>query len=360
MLEEFVIRLSNINSFSHNLKGIEAVAALLEKEIMRLKPDHFERISLKNGPALFATKRQRAKKQIYLGGHFDTVHQAHWDCVKKGDRLYGPGVLDMKGGLAILLNSLKEFEKSEESQKLGWRLFLNPDEELGSPFSAPLIAKKARGCNAALLFEPALPNHHLVCQRRGSVNFLCKTKGKAAHVGRNLEMGECAITKLAHFIVGVEKLNRQTIAACVGTVTGGHAANVVADQASCSLNLRFDKEFPEKALKKLASSYEVELQQLSFRPPKPFDKKTKELFLSLKRCAEKLGFPLDWEKTGGVCDGNETHHAKVPTIDTLGGEGDGIHTREEFLIIPSLKKKSAITTAFLQQLATGEYHAPCR
>lgn len=350
-LEELVIRFGNINSFSHNREGIEKMARTLSSEIKRLKPDHFEIIALKNGPALFATKRAHAKTQVYLGGHFDTVHKEHWEVEKRGTRLLGPGVLDMKSGLAIMLKSLECFEEFEEKKSLGWRLLLNPDEEIGSPFSTPWIAKKARGCRAALIFEPSLPNHHLVSARKGSVNFLCSAKGKAAHMGRDFELGDCAITKLAHFIIGIKRLK-----GCVGTLSGGTASNVIADSASCSLNFRFDKEFPEEALKKLAASCCVKLKKESFRPPKPFEKKTKALFLTVKRCAEHLGHSIAWEKTGGVCDGNETQRVGTPTIDTLGGEGGKIHTRDEFLLIKSLEKKRMITTALLKHLATGEFY----
>ena len=352
--EELVTRFANINSFSYNREGLEKMARLLTTEIKRLKPDHLEIIALENGPALFAEKRPQAKKRVDLGGHFDTVFAENWEIKKKAGRLFGPGVCDMKGGLVILLKSLEEFERFADKEKLGWRLLLNPDEEIGSPYSAPLIARKAKGCMAALIFEPALPNHHLVSKRKGSVNFSCKAEGKAAHVGRDPEMGVCAITKLAHFIIGVEKLSRKSARCFVGTMKGGVAGNVVADHAECLLNFRFDKEFPEERLLDLAHKCSVKLKKINYRSPKPFEKKTKELFLGVRKCAESLGYSINWESTGGVCDGNETQAAGAPTIDTLGGEGGKIHTKDEFLILKSLAKKSEITSALLKYLATGK------
>ncbi|MCH9610506.1 MAG: Carboxypeptidase G2 [Chlamydiales bacterium] len=352
--EELLTRFAEINSHSLNSAGLQKMVRALKHEVVKLKPDHLEFIELENGPALYAEKRTSAPCQIYLGGHFDTVHPELWELQKRQNRLYGPGVLDMKGGLAILLKSLEAFEQFEQKELLGWRLFFNPDEELGSPYSARLVSKFARKCDAALIFEPSLANGNLVNARKGSVNFICEAKGKAAHVGRNPELGDCAITKLSHFIIGIKKLSRKNAFGCVGTIQGGIAGNVVADHASCQLNFRFDECYPKEQLNRLAKRHGVRLIKKSERAPKPFDPKNRALFRLLRSCAKKLGYEVAWQKTGGVCDGNETARVGVPTIDTLGAEGDKLHTKGEYLLLSSLEKKRQITTALLEALARGK------
>ncbi|MCP5470185.1 MAG: M20/M25/M40 family metallo-hydrolase [Chlamydiales bacterium] len=353
-LIEKIVQMARINSFSHNREGIEKMCTLLKRELENLNPDSIEKIELTNGPALICRKRADAKRQIYLGGHMDTVFPENWDVRHERGKLFGPGVCDMKGGLVILLESLRRFEACKEKEELGWVVLLNPDEEIGSPFSAPLIRKHAKKCLCALIFEPSLPNHHLVSARKGSVNYRCTAKGRAAHVGRDPEKGVCAITKLAHFITDVEKLNSKTTRLFIGKMSGGVAGNVVAAHAECLLNIRFKNSFPENRVRASAKKWGIKLDQINFRPPKPFEKKTKQLFMAVRGCAKSLGDTLDWEESGGVCDGNEAQSVGTPTIDTLGGEGGMIHTQEEFLITKSIEKKAAWTHLLLCQLATGE------
>lgn len=344
-------KLVEINSYSQNQKGLEKMCAFLKQEFQSLNPDSLKSIKLKNGPALLATKRKKAPMQIYLGGHLDTVFPKNWPIKKNKERFFGPGCCDMKGGLTILLESLRALEKLEVKKHLGWTVFLNPDEEIGSPFSTPLIKDHVKKCDLALLFEPALPNKKLVASRKGSANYRCIAKGKSAHVGRNPDKGICAISKLAHFICAIEKLNRKSVRLFVGTISGGTAGNVIADYAECLLNIRFDRTFPEDKLQELQKKWEIELNPLSFRPPKPF---SKTLFMEMRACAHACKDRCEWEDSGGVCDGNVTQNCSVPTIDTLGAEGGHIHTKKEFIYTKSLIKKVAWTSLFLERMAKGE------
>ncbi len=366
-MKALVTHWGNINSYSQNRAGLERMCGELKSAFSTLQPDILEEITLPNGPALFLAKRPEAPIQVYFGGHFDTVFPpSDWQVSEKGGTLYGPGICDMKGGLVILLFALRSLENSPAAQNIGWRMVLNPDEEIGSPYSTPLIQEKAQGCDLGLIFEPCLPDGSLVSARKGSANYKAEAHGKAAHIGREPEEGRCAIRALTRFICALNKLDKPNKGHTVkvGTMEGGSARNIVADHAECQINVRtFDiKTFAklDKKLHQLAKIYGVTLVQLTNRPPKPFDGETKALFELLQKSARKLQINLEWQPSGGVCDGNILD---IPTIDTLGAHGGLIHTREEYLHVESLAKRACLTSLFLTELgganATGCQSTSC-
>ncbi|MGA8164996.1 MAG: hydrolase [Waddliaceae bacterium] len=372
---------ANIHSGSNHLEGLHTMLSALEEAFATLGgsiaalplPPRKRLISEGTtveeplGKALLLSKHPDAQRQVFLGGHMDIAlkkGQPLEPCQLIGkDRLCGRGTADMKGGLVILLTALQALEKSPFSGQIGWKVLITPDEELGSPGSHELLVKESASCQLGLLFEPSLPNGALVSSRKGSVNYTLVVQGIASHSGRDFHLGKNAITSLARIAVAAENLTDpdKDITVNIGHIEGGGTINIVPDRASCLMNLRVKthqdlamvKEELEKACneEREQKGVAVILHQDSERFPKPLDEHTQALLNNLQSCASQLGFTLEWESTGGVCDGNTLAHEGLPTIDTLGVIGGNLHTKEEYMMIPSLVERSLLAAKFLMHLA---------
>lgn len=356
-----VERWSNINSFSRNGEGLAQMAEALDLAYSRLKPDEKQRLPFQNGTGLIYRKRAEAPIQIFLGGHFDTVFAPESSFQKVtylADRmLQGPGVIDMKGGLVVLLKALEALEKEPFASNIGWTVCLNPDEEIGSPYSTSFIRTLAKGCHFALLFEPTLSDGAFVSSRPGSFACVGLAKGKEAHAGRDPDKGINAIYPLARFIVTLSSLHHPEKGEIVnvGTIKGGKAPNIIPGQAECAFIVRaFEPKklhTLEEKIRKAAQDCGIKLEWTSRRPPKQMDAKTEELFALLKQCAQELGISIKWRETGGVTDGNTLAHEGVPVIDTMGVRGGKAHTEEEFIHLDSLLEKTKLTLLLLETIA---------
>lgn len=338
-------RLVNINTHSNNPEGLKKGRLLLEDAFAPLKAKKTVK-----GDTLFFSKRPNAPIKIFLGGHYDTVYpidQPFQKLTKPSKEIWkGPGITDMKGGLLILLTALKGFEKTKHAENIGWNLVINGDEEIGSPLSQSIIKKAAKGCAAAFLFEPAFPDGGLVSSRKGSLNLIIRAKGLAAHAGRDLTSGKNAIVILASLIESF----KDTPGINFGEIKGGHAFNIVPDQAELKINLRSEKESLFKKffdrLDIFAEQGNIEWVCTSYRPPKPLDKATKKLLKS-------LGYPCSASPSGGVCDGNHVAAMGIPTIDTLGAVGGKIHTEDEYVEVESLQERADLFLKFLIKISDG-------
>jgi len=249
---------------------------------------------------------------------------------------------------------------------VGYRILINPDEEIGSMGSTPLFKKHAAMCRAAFLFEPAFPDRTLASARKGSANYTILVKGESAHAGRDFFSGKSAVATLSELLVDIHLLNHpeKETTLNLGYIYGGGPVNIVPDLALCRLNVRAmtqeEMESTEKQLeemtKTLARKHGVHCQLIRecIRPPKHFDAKTKALFHELKSCAEELGQTLKWHPTGGACDGNTCAALGIPTADTCGVVGGKIHTHDEFLCIDSLVEKSQLMASVLLKIAKGD------
>src|SRR5690625_883383 len=265
---------SNINSGSSNADGVSKMADLLQQELAELtseveqialplvvrEDEEGNRKELRLGPAVRAAARRNAPIQVLLSGHFDTVfdRQHPFQKVEKAEnRLIGPGVADMKGGLVVMIEALRILEESPERERIGWEVFLNPDEEIGSLQSAVFLREAAARHDFGLAFEPALPDGDLVSGRWGTGNFRISVSGKPAHVGREFEKGRNAIAALADWISRVHLLNeRSGVIANIGRISGGGALNVVPETSVCGMNLRVESE-------KILEEVEKELAEIS-------------------------------------------------------------------------------------------------
>src|SRR5438309_2909668 len=256
MLDQ-VLQWAAVNSGSRNLGGLERMADLLVDAfaalpgILRLEnPATVEAVhaagrtvEIAPGRHLHLTVRPTAPVQLLLTGHMDTVYdtnhafqETRW--LEEGV-LNGPGVADMKGGLAVMLAALKAVEGSASADRVGYQIVINSDEEVGSPASAPLLARSAQGKRAALTYEPAaLPDGTLAGARPGSGNFSFVVRGRSAHAGRNPEEGRNALTAAADLALRLEALRRDGLTVNPSRIDGGGPSNVVADLAVLRVNMR--------------------------------------------------------------------------------------------------------------------------
>jgi glutamate carboxypeptidase len=281
-----------------------------------------------------------------------------------GETLNGPGVADMKGGIAVMLHALLAFEQTASAGSLGYDVLINSDEETGSLASAGLIAELAAGKLAALTYEPsALPDGTLAHERGGTGNYSITFTGKSAHAGRNPHEGRNAIVAAADLILRLKALESDDLTINPAKLEGGAANNVVPDHAVLRFNIRpksttamdsFDKH-----LNHLLAMVEAEHQVSTHRhggvtrPPKKVDARAQALFDLVRECGAELGQDIRWKSTGGVCDGNNIAACGVPVVDTMGVRGGAIHSPDEYLIVPSLAERAALSARVIERLASG-------
>ena len=379
MLDQ-VLEWSAINSGSRNLDGLGRMAAVLADAFSALPGSAVlvdaapvdavdsagRRIDLQHGRNLHLKVRPDAPVQLLFTGHMDTVFAADHPFQETrwldDEVLNGPGVADMKGGIAVMLSALKAIEASAVATSLGYEVIINSDEEVGSLGSAALIAEAARGKKAALTYEPsALPDGTLAGARPGSGNFAITIRGRSAHAGRNPEDGRNAIAAAAHLVLLLEAMRQPGLSVNPARIDGGSPTNVVPDIAILRVNLRpatpelqkIASAMIEEAIALVSEEREVriELHGGFARPPKPMTPDAEALFNLVKQAGADLGQSIGWQASGGVCDGNNIAACGVPVVDTMGVRGGKIHSMEEFLIVESLKERAALSALTILRLA---------
>ncbi|MET1110947.1 MAG: hydrolase [Allosphingosinicella sp.] len=372
-----------VNSGSHNLIGLGEVAGLLADafaalpgELVLREPAPVdsvtpsgERLAVQHGRNLHLAVRPQAPVQLLFTGHMDTVFAADHgfqDVFWRDEGvLGGPGVADMKGGLAVLLAALRGVEESPLSASLGYEIVINSDEEVGSPGSAALIAGAARGKKAALTYEPsALPDGTLAGARPGSGNFSLIVKGRSAHAGRNPEDGRNALLAAAELALRLAEAKSEGLSVNPAKIDGGGPNNVVPDHAILRVNMRpaglADQARAQSALEAavadVSASRDVRITLHGGwgRPPKPIDPAAERLFALVASCGADLGQDIGWRDSGGVCDGNNIAACGVPVVDTMGVRGGAIHSDAEYLIVESLAERARLSALTILRLARGE------
>ncbi len=304
--------------------------------------------------------------RILICCHIDTVFDPHGDfqtmkTSADGATAIGPGVVDMKGGVLTTLNALEALH--ELNTPVPWTLMLTSDEETGSYCSERLIREQAAMHDIGLATEPALPGGELAIERMGSGQFRLAASGRSAHVGRNFTAGVSAVNALAEAIITISKMpepDRGKVLS-VGPLKGGDATNAVPDRALAWGNARFPtKEVGNEIIAELQSLARDEdldagvaglrVDHSFQRAAKPLTDGTKKLALIARAAAESLGQQLPFAKTGGVCDGNILQDAGLPTIDTLGVRGGGLHTPDEWIELASLRERAQLMGVLLARL----------
>lgn len=321
-----------------------------------------------HGQHLVVRVRPSANRRILLTGHMDTVFPADHAFQRQtwldGETLNGPGVADMKGGIAVMLHSLMAFEQTSAASGLGYDVLINSDEETGSLASAALIAQLAAGKLAALTYEPAaLPDGTLAHERGGTGNYSITFTGKSAHAGRNPHEGRNAIVAAADMILRLKALETAEITINPAKLEGGAANNVVPDHGVLRFNVRpktveagaaFDHALGH-LLAAIEAAHGITAHRHGgvTRPPKKVDAQAQRLFDLVRQCGAELGQDIRWQASGGVCDGNNIAACGVPVVDTMGVRGGAIHSPDEYLIVPSLAERAALSARVITRLAQG-------
>jgi len=383
---ERAIGWSNVNSGSRNAAGLARMLDLLEAEarpfageIVRLPTRASSTVgddgavrSEAHADALRISMRPEAPVQVILTGHYDTVFpadSAFQTVVTRADgALNGPGIADMKGGISVMLAALEAFETHPDKARVGWTVLLSPDEEIGSPASAPLLAELGARGHVGMTYEPAMPDGSLAGARKGSGNYHLIVTGKAAHAGRAFDEGANAVAGAAILAARLHALNgrREGVTVNVAKIAGGGPLNVVADNAVVRFNVRVpDKaasDWIETAVREIAADIPfpgltLDLHGGMTRAPKPMDASQTALFEAVRNAGALLGQTIAWKPSGGVCEGNNLHAAGLPNIDTLGVLGGDIHSDQEFVWPASFVERARLSALILCKIASGEIDA---
>lgn len=382
---ERLIGWCEVNSGSLHLEGLERMADRLAAALAELGAGAVERIELepevtldeegretrrKLGPMLRLRCRPEAELRVLLSGHLDTVYgpeSGFQRCRWQSDgRLNGPGVADMKGGLLVMLEGLRELERAGVKEKPGWTVLIGPDEEIGSPGSRKVLAEEAGRHHLGLVLEPALPGGGVIVRRKGAGNFTVVARGRAAHTGRDFAAGRNAIRLLAEWVREFESLNGRIAGAHFNTgwIRGGGPVNVVPDLAVARVNIRVAAREQMGEIGRALEEVRAEAWQraggegMALEVHGGFTREPMEPHPELgpwleayRRAAESFGGRLETGETGGGSDGNLLAAAGLPVLDGLGVRGGKIHSAEEFLEPESVAERSAVLGRFLIDLA---------
>ena len=374
-------------SGSRNLDGLAAQRDALA-HVLADRPGLLERVALVptveidgqgreieilHPEALRLTVRPEAPVQVVLTGHYDTVYPAESPfravTTRPDGALNGPGIADMKGGISVMLAALEAFEAFEGKDRVGYRVLLSPDEEVGSPASAPLLAEIGALGHVGLTYEPALGDGALAAARKGSGNFHVLLKGKAAHAGRDFASGRNAIAAAARLAAALDALNgrKDGVTLNVAKIEGGAPLNVVPDTAVVRFNVRAPHageiawarlEIERAVAHAGADGITAALYGGMTRPPKPFGKAQQALFEAIGSAGAALGRSVTWKASGGVCEGNNLFAAGLPNADSLGVRGGDIHSEAEHAWPDSFVERAQLSALILMRLSTGEIDGP--
>jgi len=308
--------------------------------------------------------------QILMLGHFDTVWKVGeitaMPLREEGGRLYGPGVYDMKAGIALGMlaaRALVELPAVARRVSANLRLVMlwTTDEETGSRTSRALIEAEARRSAAVLVLEPPLPGGAVKTSRKGCGDFELIVRGVAAHAGIDPAKGASAVRELAHQILQLDDLQDPKLGVTlnVGVIAGGTRPNVVPDEAHALIDIRVPTLADADRLTRALLSLEPQLPGTTLevrgsidRPPLERTEAVARLYHIARSVAAELGRHLDEGSTGGGSDGNFTAAVGAATLDGLGAVGDGAHARHEHVVIEELPWRAALLAGLVTRLAS--------
>lgn len=293
-------------------------------------------------------------KPLLFSGHLDTVFDpegAFRTFTRRGARAVGPGVSDMKGGIALMIAVLEAMHA--EGVALPWTVALNSDEETGSYHSMAHLRALAPEHRAALVLEPAMADGRLIVERLGSGQLTIDAHGRAAHAGRDFSSGISAIGALAEVVLSAARISdpEQGRIVNIGQIAGGEAANIVPDHAQAIGSVRYRDRATGEAIASALRSLErggaeslphVAVRVSLNRPAKPLTPALRPLVDLCLQVAEDLGAPLLTGATGGSSDGNVLEDAGLPSLDSLGVRGGNLHRTDEFVELDTLGARAAL------------------
>lgn len=360
--------LVNIESGSHNKKGIDTIVNKL-KTILEDENFKTDILDFKNAGASLIAKStyENSKKPICLTGHMDTVFKD--GAIEKNPfkiengKVYGPGVVDMKGGIVVLIYAIKALN-SINYKKRPIKVILIGDEEVGHANSSlsELLPEEFKECYATFNCETGRTDNAIVTERKGCASFILEVRGIAAHAGNQYEEGKNAVLEISHKIIDIQNLTNiaEGTTLNVGIVNGGTAGNVVPEHAEAMIDVRFLKEdmLPKiaKELEKIAKKTYVEgtkseLKLESVMHPMEIINGTKELFEVVRKTSLELDLKEPYGKTvGGGSDSSFSTMVGVPALCGMGAQGMYQHTNNEFGYLESLFERTKLLASSILNL----------
>ena len=355
--------LVNCDSGTYNKDEADRAGGILAKAVSDLGFTA-ERVPQKQfGDHVLARKSGSGARRLLFIGHFDTVFPR--GTVKerpftiKGDTATGPGVSDMKGGLAVMIAALSALKETGAPlwDDVSLTTIFNSDEEILSPTSRPVIEAEAQKADTVCVLEPARPGGEYTFVRKGAGMFKYSVTGRAAHSGGAPQQGRSAIEELAQKIIRLHQITDYDIGTTVnvGVIEGGIRPNVVAEHAECRFDMRVlthsEAERVQARIKEIAAMQFVpdtttEFSGELFFPPLEYRPRNEQLFSWVQESARKLGLEMKSIVSGGGSDGN-TAGQFAPLIDGMGVEGDGAHSDREVATVSSLVRRASVLALFL-------------
>lgn len=368
-------RLVNVDCGSYTKSGVDEIGTWVATRLGELGAEVSIEPHDELGNTVVGVLRGSGTLKALLVGHMDTVFPEGTVLARpfasRDGRAYGPGTDDMKGGLLSGLYALQAL-RAGGSASVGndWLPFetltfvANPDEELGSPSSLPIIRRIAETADVCFVLEAARENGDIVSARKGIADFLVRIEGRAAHAGVEPEKGRSALLESAHKTIALMALTGRLpgVTVNVGTVHGGMRPNVVAEWAELEVDLRAtsraDMEAAEAAIREIAANSTVpDVTATVTRRARwwPMEKTagTTALAEQAIELAGRLGFSLADTATGGASDANTASAAGAPALDGLGPVGGNAHAPTEYLELDSIVPRTTLLAGLLLSVSRG-------
>jgi len=354
-----------LESPSDNKAAVDRCGKYLAREFERLGCKTTMYPQRDRGDHLKAEFPGRAgAKPVLLLGHFDTVWPmgtlATMPFRVENDRAFGPGVLDMKSGIVMMMFALRALRGANPGEHPPVTVLLDTDEEVGSTTSRALVETTARECSAVLVLEPAQgADGRLKTSRKGVGGFTIRVRGRASHAGVDFQKGHSAIAELARQILEVVKFTDldRGITVNLGVIGGGTRTNVVAAEAWVEVDVRVERAADADELKRRFAALRavdpgcsLEVAGGMNRPPMERTAETVRLFHIAQAQAKKIALQLGESATGGGSDGNFTSALGIPTLDGLGAVGEGAHANHESVLLAELPKRTALLASLIGSL----------
>lgn len=359
-------QLVEVESPTDNKQAVDQLGALLAGQFEALGGHaKFHRVQNFGDHLQVDFAGARGGKPSLLLGHLDTVYPigtlTTMPCRVANGRLWGPGVFDMKSGIAFMLHAIQALRTwNEDKLPRPVTVLLVSDEEVGSDTSRVITENLAKKSAAVLVLEPSHgPKGAVKTARKGIGEYVLKVTGKAAHSGLDFEKGQSAILELAKQIIAISKLidMKRGLTLNVGTAQGGTRVNVIPAEASAVLDVRVARKQDAlvidrklRALKPFNRKCKIEISGGMNRPPMERTPGVAALYKKAAELARESGWRLEEASVGGGSDGNFTAALGIATLDGLGGVGEGAHATHESIFISELPKRAALLAALIEAI----------
>jgi glutamate carboxypeptidase len=356
-------RLVEIESPSDSKQAVDRISAFVAEEFAAIGGRaQFHRVTDFGNHLQVDFEGETQQKPVLLLGHYDTVYPtgslATMPCRIGNGRLWGPGVLDMKSGIALMLYAIQGLQEWNGRLPRPVTVLLVSDEEVGSNSSRAITENLAKQSSAVLVLEPSYgPKGAVKTARKGVGEYSLKVSGVASHSGLDFEKGQSAIVELAQQIGAISKLVdlKRGLTLNVGLVQGGTRVNVVAAEATASLDVRIARMKDAAGIDRKLRSLKPSNRRCKLavsgginRPPMERNAGVAMLYDRAVVIAKELGWKLSEAAVGGGSDGNFTAGLGIPTLDGLGGVGDGAHAVHEFIVVSELPRRAALLAGLIE------------